>query len=105
MNAIGLQVIDAVIRHYEITLGDLLWGGRRKEYARPRKMACFMLRKHARMTYQDIGSTLGLHYSTVIHHCQALEGAIDPQVVQELNDAQEYYQMIAGIEYDEKIPF
>lgn len=100
-----MQVIDAITRHYQVSIADLLYGGRKQNISRARGMTCFLLRKHAMATYHDIGQLLDIHYSTVMYHCQQLQNAADPQTVAERCDAEEYYNLIASMEYDQQIPF
>jgi len=105
MNVIGIQVLDAVTRFHEIGIHEITMRKRDQRIARARQMLCYMLRKHAKMSYQRIGKALGLDHSTVIYHYQMVKYAADPNAILEREQMEEFYKMLSRSEYDEKIPF
>jgi chromosomal replication initiation ATPase DnaA len=104
-NLIGLQVIDAITRHYDITIPALLRPSRRQMISRARAMACYLLREHAKLTYQAIAEMIGVDHTTVVYHHHKLRDAIDPRIIEERDNAEDFYLMLVGIEYDQEIPF
>lgn len=104
-NLIGLQVIDAITRHYDISIPDLLSPSRRQPISRAQGMACYLLREHAQLTYQAIAHLLGVDHTTVVYHHHHLRDAIDPRIIEERDNAEDFYRLLVGIEYDQEIPF
>ena len=104
-NLIGLQVIDAITRHYDISIPDLLRPSRRQMISRARAMACYLLREHAQLTYQSIAEIIGVDHTTVVYHHHKLRDAIDPRIIEERDNAEDFYRLLVGIEYDREIPF
>lgn len=72
------NVIEAVIKYYDITMKDLLGKGRKKELVRPRQMAIYLIRKELNTSYPSIGNELGGRDHTTAMHaynkiCKELE--------------------------------
>ncbi len=82
------NVIEAVIKYYNITMKDLLGKGRKKELVRPRQMAIYLIRKELNTSYPSIGNELGGRDHTTAMHaynkiCKDLEQ--NEKTKQELN--------------------
>ncbi|HKK54294.1 MAG TPA: chromosomal replication initiator protein DnaA [Patescibacteria group bacterium] len=82
------NVIEAVVKYYNITMKDLLGKGRKKELVRPRQMAIYLIRKELNTSYPSIGNELGGRDHTTAMHaynkiCKDLEQ--NEKTKQELN--------------------
>jgi chromosomal replication initiator protein len=62
------NVIEAVLKYYDITMKDLLGKGRKKEVVRPRQMAIYLIRKELNTSYPSIGNELGGRDHTTAMH-------------------------------------
>jgi len=62
------NVIEAVVKYYDITMKDLLGKGRKKELVRPRQMAVYLIRKELNTSYPSIGNELGGRDHTTAMH-------------------------------------
>ena len=72
------NIIEAVVKYYDITMKDLLGKGRKKELVRPRQMAIYLIRKELNTSYPSIGNELGGRDHTTAMHaynkvCKELE--------------------------------
>lgn len=71
-------VLQAVAEFYEITVEDLTGRSRRQEVARPRQVACYLLRQEAGLSLPQIGQYLGgRDHSTVLHACERIAGLLE----------------------------
>ncbi len=62
------QIIQSVANFYEIKTGDLIKKSRRKEIARPRQIAMYLLREELNLSFPSIGEKLGgRDHTTVIY--------------------------------------
>jgi chromosomal replication initiator protein len=65
-------IIDAVIRHFNITMAQMAHKTRKKDVVRARQTAMFLLVKHTGLTKSKIGLIFGRDHTTVIHSCQSI---------------------------------
>jgi chromosomal replication initiator protein len=82
------NIIEAVVKYYNITMKELLGKGRKKELVRPRQMAIYLIRKELNTSYPSIGNELGGRDHTTAMHaynkiCKDLEQ--NEKTKQELN--------------------
>ena len=67
------RIIQAVADYHKITPYQIRRKDRHKRIAFPRQVCMFLLRKHARLAYYEIGRLLGgRDHSTVIHGCRVV---------------------------------
>ncbi|MFA5714168.1 MAG: chromosomal replication initiator protein DnaA [Candidatus Paceibacterota bacterium] len=68
------KIIEAITEFYDIPFGNMFFSSRKKEFARPRQLAMFLLKKELKMSYSEIGRKFGgKDHTTVIHSCQLIE--------------------------------
>jgi chromosomal replication initiator protein len=68
------RVIDAVARHYDVTLRELTGKARNKEIVLPRQVAMYLLREETGSSLVDIGLELGKRdHTTVMHGITKIE--------------------------------
>jgi chromosomal replication initiator protein len=66
-------ILDAVARHFGVTLEELRSKARHKEIVAPRHLAMYLLREDARLFYPQIGAMLGgRDHSSVLHACEKI---------------------------------
>mgnify|MGYP000962783201 CR=1 FL=1 len=66
-------ILDAVARHFGVTVEDLRSKARHKEIVAPRHLAMYLLREDARLSYPQIGQLLGgRDHSSVLHACDKI---------------------------------
>ncbi|MFN8636290.1 MAG: chromosomal replication initiator protein DnaA [Chloroflexota bacterium] len=66
-------ILDAVARHFGVTVEDLRSKARHKEIVTPRHLAMYLLREDARLSYPQIGQLLGgRDHSSVLHACDKI---------------------------------
>jgi chromosomal replication initiator protein len=67
------MILDAVAKHFGVTLDELRGKARHKEIVAPRHLAMFLLREDARLSYPQIGALLGgRDHSSVLHACEKI---------------------------------
>jgi chromosomal replication initiator protein len=67
------MILEAVARHYGVTVDDLRSKARHKEIVAPRHLAMYLLRSDARLSYPQIGTLLGgRDHSSVLHACEKI---------------------------------
>jgi chromosomal replication initiator protein len=68
------KIVEAITEFYDIPFGNMFFSSRKKEFARPRQLAMFLLKKELKMSYSEIGRKFGgKDHTTVIHSCQLIE--------------------------------
>jgi chromosomal replication initiator protein len=68
------NVVDAVSRHYDVTLRELTGRARNKEIVLPRQVAMYLLREETGSSLVDIGHELGKRdHTTVMHGITKIE--------------------------------
>jgi chromosomal replication initiator protein len=68
------KILESITEFYDITSGNMFLSSRKKEYARPRQIAMYLLKKELKMSYSEIGRKFGgKDHTTVIHACQLIE--------------------------------
>lgn len=68
------KIVEAVTEFYDIPSGNMFFSSRKKEFARPRQLAMYLLKKELKMSYSEIGRKFGgKDHTTVIHACQLIE--------------------------------
>jgi len=66
-------IVDAVARHFGVTVEELCGKARHKEIVAPRHLAMYLLREDARLSYPQIGALLGgRDHSSVLHACEKI---------------------------------
>jgi chromosomal replication initiator protein len=71
-------ILDAVARHFGVSVDDLRGKSRHKEIVAPRHLAMYLLREDARLSYPQIGTLLGgRDHSSVLHACEKIGGQIE----------------------------
>lgn len=67
------QILDAVARHFGVTVEELQGKARHKQIVAPRHLAMYLLREDARLSYPQIGAMLGgRDHTSVLHGCRAI---------------------------------
>jgi chromosomal replication initiator protein len=68
------KIVEAVTEFYDIPSGNMFFSSRKKEFARPRQITMYLLKKELKMSYSEIGRKFGgKDHTTVIHACQLVE--------------------------------
>lgn len=68
------KIVEAITEFYDIPSGNMFFSSRKKEFARPRQIAMYLLKKELKMSYSEIGRKFGgKDHTTVIHACQLVE--------------------------------
>ncbi len=66
-------ILDAVARHFGVSIEELRGKARHKQIVAPRHLAMFLLREDARLSYPQIGQLLGgRDHSSVVHACDKI---------------------------------
>jgi chromosomal replication initiator protein len=66
-------VLEAVARHFGVTVDDLRGKARHKEIVAPRHLAMYLLREDYRLSYPQIGQLLGgKDHTSVLHACEKI---------------------------------
>lgn len=64
------KILSIVSEFYEISLEEIIQGGRKKELVKPRQICMYLLREELQESYPSIGKRLGgRDHTTVIHAC------------------------------------
>jgi chromosomal replication initiator protein len=68
------KIVESITEFYDIPAGNMFFTSRKKEYARPRQIAMYLLKKELKMSYSEIGRKFGgKDHTTVIHAYQLIE--------------------------------
>ena len=68
------KIVEAITEFYDIPSSNLFFTSRKKEFAQPRQIAMYLLKKELKMSYSEIGRKIGgKDHTTVIHSCQLVE--------------------------------
>ncbi len=68
------KIVESITEFYDIPASNMFFTSRKKEYARPRQIAMYLLKKELKMSYSEIGRKFGgKDHTTVIHACQLIE--------------------------------
>lgn len=68
------KIVESITEFYDIPSGNMFFSSRKKEFARPRQIAMYLLKKELKMSYSEIGRKFGgKDHTTVIHACQLIE--------------------------------
>jgi chromosomal replication initiator protein len=68
------KIIESIYSFYDISSNNMFLTSRKKEYARPRQIAMYLLKKELKMSYSEIGRKFGgKDHTTVMHACQLIE--------------------------------
>lgn len=68
------KIVESITEFYDIPSGNMFFVSRKKEFARPRQIAMYLLKKELKMSYSEIGRKFGgKDHTTVIHACQLIE--------------------------------
>ncbi len=66
-------ILEAVARHFGVTVEDLRGKARQKEIVAPRHLAMYLLREDAHLSFPQIGALLGgRDHSSVVHACDKI---------------------------------
>jgi len=82
------EIIKEVAEFYDVSTTDLINKCRKKEVAKPRQIAMFLMRKEIKSSYPNIGEILGKRdHTTAIHAYKKIESEIenDKQIKEEIN--------------------
>jgi chromosomal replication initiator protein len=72
------MILDAVARHFGVTLEELRGKARHKEIVAPRHLAMYLLREDARLSYPQIGALLGgRDHTSALHGCKAIVADVE----------------------------
>ncbi len=82
------HLLEAITRHYEISMEDILGKSREQRFALPRQVAMFLLREEIKCSYPAIGHHIGgRDHTTAMHACDKINTLLkkDDQMKQDLN--------------------
>jgi chromosomal replication initiator protein len=66
-------ILEAVARHFGVTVDAIRGKARHKEIVAPRHLAMYLLREDARLSYPQIGALLGgRDHTSVLHACEKI---------------------------------
>lgn len=71
------HILKCVAEFYNVSVGDLITRGRKKEVVEPRQVAMFLLRDILEMSYPYIGEKLGRDHTTAIHAVEKITGEVN----------------------------
>lgn len=72
------KIIESIYSFYDISSNNMFLTSRKKEYARPRQIAMYLLKKELKMSYSEIGRKFGgKDHTTVMHACQLIENSYE----------------------------
>ncbi len=73
-------ILQAVARHFGVSLEDLRGHHRDKKVVVPRQIAMYLLREDARLSLPEIGQMLGgRDHSTVMHGCEKVRAEVQAE--------------------------
>jgi chromosomal replication initiator protein len=71
------QIISSVADFFEVDKKEITSRSRKKKLIKPRQVAIYLMRKHTKMSFPEIGQTIGgRDHSTVIYACEKIEKEI-----------------------------
>lgn len=71
------HLLEAITRHYEISMEDILGKSREQRFALPRQVAMFLLREEIKCSYPAIGHHIGgRDHTTAMHACDKINTLI-----------------------------
>jgi chromosomal replication initiator protein len=71
-------ILEAVARHFGVTIDALRSKARHKEIVAPRHLAMYLLREDARLSYPQIGAFMGgRDHTSVLHACEKISLQIE----------------------------
>jgi len=82
------NILDAVIKYYNVKLSDLQSKKRHKSIAFPRQVCMYLARRHTRFSLEEIGGYFGgRDHTTVLHAVRTVTADVkdDPEIAQQLN--------------------
>lgn len=82
------KIIQAVAEFYDLKEEDLLTSSRKREVAKPRHIAMYLLRKELKASYPFIGRKFGgRDHTTAIHACEKInkEATVSQDLAEEIN--------------------
>jgi chromosomal replication initiator protein len=82
------QILDAVIKYYNLKLSDLQSKKRNQSIAFPRQICMYLARKHTRYSLEEIGAYFGgRDHTTVLHGVRAIDRQmkVDRDVAQQVS--------------------
>lgn len=72
------RVINAVAKHYDVTVENLLGASRRRELVVPRQVAMYLLREDCGSSFPTIGHELGgRDHTTAMHACSKVKREVE----------------------------
>jgi chromosomal replication initiator protein len=72
------KIVESIHSFYDISSNNMFLTSRKKEYARPRQIAMYLLKKELKMSYSEIGRKFdGKDHTTVMHACQLIENSYE----------------------------
>lgn len=93
-------LLEAVIRHYEISMDEILGKSRERRLAFPRQIAMYLLREEAKCSYPAIGGHIGgRDHTTAMHACDKITNLLkeDEQLKRDISVIRErMYSQIQG---------
>lgn len=80
--ATALSLINRVSAHFQVPVEILKGNKRTHEIVFPRQIACYLIRKHTKLSYPSIGRQLWKHHTAVIYAVQRIEQmrAVSPEL-------------------------
>lgn len=67
------EVIDDVAHQFGISRRAILGKCRRRRYAYPRAVVCYILHVHYGVSSKKVGKALNRNHATVLYHCKAVK--------------------------------
>lgn len=68
------KIIDTIVGFYNLENQNLFLSSRKKEYAKPRQLSMYLLKKELKLSYSVIGRRFGgKDHTTVMHACSLIE--------------------------------
>ncbi|NDG83755.1 MAG: chromosomal replication initiator protein DnaA [Proteobacteria bacterium] len=71
------MILNAVCKHFGIKIKDLKGVSRTKNFAVPRQIAMYLIRRYTHLAYREIGQIFGKDHSTAVHAQQKIERDLD----------------------------
>jgi chromosomal replication initiator protein len=81
------QIIDAVVKYYNVKVSDLQSKKRHKSIAFPRQVCMFLARQHTRFSLEEIGGYFGgRDHTTVLHAVRTVDSdcKMDSEIAKQL---------------------
>jgi len=71
------MILSAVCKHFNIKIKDLKGVSRAKNFAVPRQIAMYLIRRYTHLAYREIGQIFGKDHSTAVHAQQKIESGLE----------------------------